>query len=63
MDPIPKTALETIAVQQGHEKLKVLFLAVVRGGRHKEKMASERGEEPPEVIAFGIFDLAAEEGG
>ena len=44
MDAVAETPLETVAVQQGHEELEVRVLAVVRCGRHQEKVARERGE-------------------
>ncbi len=44
MDAVAESALEPVAVEQRHEKLEVLLLAVVRRRRHQQKMPSERAE-------------------
>ena len=63
MDAVAEAALEAVAVEQRHEELEVLFLAVVRRGRHQQEVARERREELAEPVALGVLDLAAEEGG
>jgi hypothetical protein len=37
--PVAKLALEAVAVEQRHEELEVLFLAVVRRRRHQQEVA------------------------
>jgi hypothetical protein len=51
------------AVQERHEELEVLFLAVVRRRRHQQEVPGERREELAELVALGVLDLATEEGG
>jgi hypothetical protein len=63
MDAIAETTLEPIAVQQRHEQLKILFLAVVRRGRHQQEMARQGGKELSELVTLGIADLAAKRPG
>ena len=60
---VAEPALEPVAVQQRHEELEVLFLAVVRRGRHQQEVARQRGEALPEAVSLGVLDLAAEKGG
>ena len=60
MDTIPETALETVAVKQCHEELKVLLLAVVRCRRHEQEMAAEFSKLLAQAVALGVFDLATE---
>ena len=63
MHAITKAALETVAIEQRHEELEILFLAVMRSCGHQEEVPRQTREELPEVIALGVFDFAAEEGG
>ena len=63
MNPIAETTFKPITVQQRHEQLKILFLAVVRRGRHQKEMARQGGEELPELVALRVADLAAERPG
>ena len=61
VDAIAEATLEAVRVEQRHEKLEILFLAVVRRRRHEEEMPAARAEKLPELIALRVFDLAAEE--
>ena len=63
MDAIAKAPLEAVAVEQRHEELEVLFLAVVRRGRHQQEVPRERREQLAEPVALGVLDFAAEHGG
>ena len=42
---VAEPALEAVAVEQRHEELEVLFLAVVRRRRHQQEVAGERREQ------------------
>ena len=63
MHAVAETPLETVAVEQRHEELEVLFLAVVRRRRHQQEVPRERREQLAEPVALGVLDLAAEERG
>jgi len=63
MDAIAEAALEAVAVEQRHEELEVLFLAVVRRRAHQEKVSREGREELAEPVAFCVLRFAAEDGG
>ena len=63
MNTITEATLETVSIQQCHEELKVLFLAVVRSGCHQEEMAGDGREELSELIALCVLDLATKEAG
>ena len=63
VNAVAEAALEAIAVEQRHEELEVLFLAVVRRRRHQQEVPRQRREELAEPVALGVLDLAAEEGG
>ena len=63
MDAVAEPALEAVAVEQRHEELEVLFLAVVRRRRHQQEVPRQRREQLPEPVALGVLDLAAEERG
>jgi hypothetical protein len=60
---VAEASLEAVAIQQGHEELEVLLLAVVRCRRHQQEVPRQRGEQLAQPIALGVLDLAAEEGG
>ncbi len=60
VDAVAEAALETVAIEQRHEELEVLLLAVVRRRRHQQEMPRERREQLPEPVALGVLDLAAE---
>ena len=55
MDAVAKATLEAVAVEQRHEELKVLLLAVVRRCRHQQKMPRQRGEQLPKPVALGVL--------
>ena len=63
VDAIAEASLETVTVQQGHEELEVLFLAVVRGGGHEQKVTAVSAQNAAKVVALGVFHLITEEGG
>ena len=63
MNPVAKAPLESIAVDERHEELKVLFFPVVRGRCHQEEMAGETRQQLAQPIALRVLDLAAEERG
>ena len=61
MHAVAELALEAVAVEERHEQLEVLFLAVVRRRRHQQEVARELREQLRQPVALGVFDLAAEE--
>ena len=61
MDAVAELALEAVGVEQRHEELEVLLLAVVRRRGHQQEVAGERPSELAELVALGLLDLAAEE--
>ena len=61
MNPVAKAPLESVAVDERHEELKVLLLPVVRGRGHQEEVAGEARQELAQPIALRVLDLAAEE--
>ncbi len=63
MHAVARPAFETVAVEQRHEKLEILRLAVMRRRRHKQQMPGELAEELAEAVALGVLDLIAKEGG
>ena len=63
VDSIPEASLEAVAIEQGHEKLEIRFLPVVRRRRHQQEMAREGGEQLAELVTLRVFDLAAENAG
>ncbi len=63
MDAVAEAALEAVAVEQRHEELEVLLLAVVRRRRHQQEVPRQGREELPEPVALGVLDLAAEDRG
>ena len=62
VDAVAEPPLEAVAVEQRHEQLEVLFLAVVRRRRHQQQMPADLSELLPDLVALGVFDLAAEIG-
>jgi len=62
MNPVAESALKTVAVEQCHEELKILFLAIVWRRRHQQEMARERREQLAEPVALGVLRLATEDG-
>ena len=63
VDPVAEAALETVAVEQRHEELEVLLLAVVRRRRHQQEVPREGREKLAEPVALGVLGLAAEDRG
>ena len=63
MYALAKLALESIDIQERHEQLEVGFLTAMRGRGHQKEMPGAAGETPPEQVALGVLDLAAEIGG
>ena len=61
MDAVAELALEAVAVEERHEELEVLLLAVVRRRRHQQEVARELGEQLRQPVPLGVFDFAAEE--
>ena len=61
MYAVAKAPLESIAVDERHEELKVLLFPVVRGRGHQEEVAGEARQELAQPIALRVLDLAAEE--
>ena len=62
VDAVAEAALETIAIQQCQEQLKVLLLAVVRRSGHQQEVTGDAGEQLAQAITLGVLDLAAKEG-
>ena len=62
MNAVTEPSLEAVAVEQRHEKLEVLLLAVMRRRRHEQEVAADLAELLADLIAPRIFDLAAEIG-
>ena len=62
MHAVPEPTLKAVAVQQRHEELEVLLLAVVRGGGQQQEVTGQAGEQLPQVVALRVAHLAAGEG-
>ena len=63
VDAVAEAAFEAVAVEQRHEELEVLLLAVVGRRGHEEEVAAALPEPLADSIAPGVADLAAEPGG
>jgi hypothetical protein len=63
MHSVARPSFESVAVQQRHEELKILWLAVMRRRRHQQHMSSDLAQELAEAVAFGVLHLVAKEGG
>lgn len=63
MDAIAELPLKAIPVQQGHEKLEVLLLAIVWRGGHQQEIPGDAGEQLAKPVTLRGLDLAAEERG
>ena len=61
VDAFAKAALEAIRVQQPHEQLEVLFLAVMGRRGHEDEMAREPAGQDAELETPSVFDLLPEE--
>ena len=62
MHAVAEPPFEAVAVEQCHEELKVLFLAVVRGRGEQQEVARQAAEQLPQPVALGVPDLSAGEG-
>ena len=60
MHAVAEATLEAIAVKERHEKLEVLFLAVVRRGGHQQEVTAGFTELLSHLVALRVFDVAAE---
>ena len=60
---VAELAVETVRIQQRHEQLKVFFFAVVRRGRHEQKVARDGAQQFTQLKTLGFFDLVAEVAG
>src|SRR6185437_13129684 len=60
---VAEAPLEAIAVEQREEELEVLFLAVVRRGRHEQKVARDPREKLAQAVPLGVLHLTAKERG
>jgi hypothetical protein len=63
VDPVPEAPLEAVPVQQRQEKLEVLLLPVVGGGREQQEVPRQAREELAQLVALRVADLTPEEGG
>ena len=62
MDPITEPTLKTVSIKECHKQLEVLFLAVVRCGRHQEQVAADTPKVLPKLVAFSELHIPAEIG-
>ena len=60
MNPVAKAAVETISIEQRHEELEVLLLAVVGRCRHQQEMPRKRRKKLAQPVTLGVFNFAAE---
>ncbi len=63
VDAVAELALEAVAVEERHEELEVLFLAVVGRRGHQEEVSRQAARELAELVALRLLHLAREEGG
>ena len=63
MGALAVLAGEAVAVEQGHEQLEVLGLAVVGGGGHQQEVAGHLLQAAAEPVAPGLSHLCAVVGG
>ena len=63
MHTVAKSALETVAVEQSHEELKIRFLPVVGCGRHQKEVARQGRKELTQPIALGVSGLRSKDAG
>ena len=62
VNPIAEAPLKAVAIEQGHEELEVLFLAVVGRGGHQQEVTGQRAEELAQAVAPRVLHLPAKEG-
>ena len=53
VNSVAELALESVAVEEREEDLEVLFLAVVRCGRHQQEVPAVGADGQPELVALG----------
>ena len=61
MDAFAKAALEAVRVQQPHEQLEILLLAVMGRRGHEDEMARKPAGQGAELETLGVPDLLPEE--
>ncbi len=62
MNTVAEASLKTVPVEERHEKLEILLLAVVRRGRHQQQVATCFAKLLTDLVALSVFDVAAEIG-
>src|SRR5262249_2411486 len=60
MRAVAELALKAVRVEQRHEKLKILLLAVMRRGGEQQKVARDFAEQLAQLVSLRRFNLAAE---
>src|SRR5690606_37864912 len=63
VNAVAELAVKAIRIEQSQEQLKVLFLSVVRRGRHQQQMPCLATEAFGKPVSPGLFELGAEEMG
>ena len=58
----PTGPFKAIRVNEGHEQLEILFLAVMRRGCQQQEMAGDPGKHSAELVSLGIFNFTAPHG-
>ena len=61
MDALPKASLEAVGIEEPHEELEVLLLAVVRRRRHQQEVPREAPGQRAQLEPLGVLDLLTEE--
>ena len=59
VDPVAKASFEAVAVEQLHEQLEVGVRAIVGSGGHQQKVPCHTRQQPTELVALRLADLAA----
>ena len=54
MNIIAELSFKTIAIEQSHEELEILFLTVVGSRGHQKEIAGDAAKELAEAIACGV---------
>jgi len=52
MDAVTESPLKAVAIQEGHEELKVFFFAVVGSRRHEQEVPRQSRELLPQSVTF-----------
>ncbi len=60
---VTELAVKAIGVQQREKELKILFLTIVRGGSHQQKVAGDAAEQFSQLKTLGLADLVAKVAG